>query len=325
MSGEEDLFETGDQTSILDDSSNNGSSGSGGSEYYDEPSTFFISMDSVKLTIRIIGIILNSFIISYIITTSRKNLKKMSTYHFLLLLLAIIDWSICMTDIFNILLELEVIPYIEVLDFLNVLTTPLQLQSMFGLFFVSLLRYQSIVHPFRTKWTKRRYFIFSLATLIISLLIYLPNTMSYAMDLGVVMSFFDKYTNHIDTSISFLFLVILIVLYFKMRKVMKESQESRSKERNEKALKTLRILLTMFAVTMVLVKIIILSIDESIPQSYVQEMSDVEIAILNIVSLLLTEIIFLNNVGNFFIYLKMMPEFRCYMRNLLCCSCCQRR
>ena len=242
----------------------------------------------------------------------------MSTYHFLLLMLAIIDWLICVAETPEYLKGLEIISSTEVLYFL---TTPLHLQSMFGLFFVSLLRYQSIVHPFQKKWTKKRYFILFLATLIVSYLTYLPNFLSSVKKFHIILSFFGKNVLYVDISISFVFMVILIVLYFKMSKVLKESQESRSKERNKKVLKTLRFLLCLFAVTLVFAKITILSLQESITKSHVLEMSRAKFTALQFAESLLIEAIYLNNVGNFFIYLKMMPEFQRFIRNLLCCRC----
>ena len=326
MSGE-DHFSSGsgevwwNKTFVEYDNESFSGSGSG---FIDEYLGIYNSINTyIGLTLKLIGVLCNPFIISYIITSSRKNVKKMSTYHFLLLLLAIIDWLICLTEIPDHLDYLEIIPYNQVLTNTDVLTTPLQLQSMFGLFFVSLLRYQSIVHPFKTKWTKRRYFFFFLATLIGSFLIYLPNFFPQ-QDMDAAMYFLAENVLNIDIGISFVFLVILIVLYFKMRKVLKEGQESRSKERNKKALKTLRFLLVLFAFTMVLSKIIFIFLHELIYKtSNFKEMNGAEKTTVHLVEILLLHVIFLNNVGNFFIYLKMMPDFRRFMLNLFCCRCRQ--
>ena len=48
-------------------------------------------------------------------------------------------------------------------------------------------------------------------------------------------------------------------------------------------------------------------------------LSDTEIDLISYVEIFLVDLIFWNNIGNFFIYLKMMSEFRRFMRNLLCC------
>ena len=266
----------------------------------------------------IIGVICNPLIMFYLISASRKSLKKMSTYHFLLSLLAITDWLICLTETPEILFHLEIISYFQILDFLHLFTTPLHFQSMFGLFFVSLLRYQSIVHPFKTKWTKRRYFILTLATFIISILTLIPNIKSNILDIEALASF-GQNALYIDTTISFVFMVILIVLYIKMSTVLKEShQESRSKERNKKALKTLKILLCLFAVTMVLAKMIALCLENVIFRSQIMRITDAEA--ITVVETFLMEAIFSSSIYNFFIYLKMMSDFRRFMRNLICCS-----
>ena len=314
MSGD-DFFKADHLNGTYQESFSNGSgsgSGSGSGFLDDEHEDYFIAT-CISFSMKVIGIIVNLLTICYFIASNKKNLRKMSTYHFLLLHLALIDLLVCVCKTPSYLEDgLKLIPISDFGIYITHISGSFHLQSMFGLFYVSFLRYQSIVHPFQVKWSKRRYFFIILATLILSLAGTIPDVLSYALDFS-----FGYYFILADATISFVFLVILISLYFKMSKALRESQESRSKERNKNALKTLRILLILFAVTMVFSKIIFLCLRFLIPDDV--EMTDEGITILYILEVLMVRIVYVNNIANFFVYLRMMPEFRRFMRNIMCC------
>ena len=310
MSGD-DFFKADHLNGTYRESFSNGS-GSGSGFLDDEHEDYFIAT-CISFSMKVIGIIVNLLTIYYFIASNKKNLRKMSTYHFLLLHLALIDLLVCVCKTPPYLEDgLKLIPTTDFALYINHLSGAFHLQSMFGLFFVSFLRYQSIVHPFQVKWSKRRYFLIILATLILSLAGTIPDLL-FALDFS-----FGHYFILADAIISFVFLVILIILNFKMSKSLKESQESQSKERNKNALKTLRILLIFFAVTMVFSKIIFfLCLRFLIPDDV--EITDEGITILYILEVLMVRIVYVNNIANFFVYLRMMPEFRRFMRNIMCC------
>ena len=271
-------------------------------------------LNHLSLSLQLVGVFGNLLIISYFLTNNKKNIRKMSTYHFLLLHLAIIDILVCLLETPYNLMNTSLISFNKVIQYLSWFTEPLHLQSMFGLFLVSFARYQSIVHPFNTKWRKRRYLIISVITLIISFLAYTPDLMSMVLKFEM-----PYYTLGADTGITLLFFTILIVLYFKMRKVLRGAQECRSKERNKKALKTLKFLLGLFGVSMVLSKLLIYCIRRIIPEEYLLNMSDSEFTAMLILEAFSIEMLYLNNIGNFFIYLKMMPGIRYFLSRTFCC------
>ena len=302
------------------ESSGDGFNGSGFFDDDEESNQFdFVVkiLDHVSIILKLIGIVGNLFIICYFFVKNKQNLRKMSPYHFLLLMLAIFDCLVCAI---LVIIYMEILHYFRFNRFFMVNTLPfikgtLLRQCMFIIFLVSQLRYQSIIHPFKPRWTKFRYFCISMATFLTCMATSIPELL-HNLEIA-----FDVMIEALDLGVTFLFLVIFIVLYYKMSKALKESQESRSKERNQKALNTLRNLLWLFAMTLVLSKIIItslLSIFQDIDEA---GLSDTEIDTVSYVEVFFTDLIYWNNIGNFFIYLKMMPEFRSFMRNLLCCRC----
>ena len=278
---------------------------------------YFEVVIAMQLILKVIGVIGNLLIICYFAIQNKKNLRKMSTYHFLLLLLAVVDFLVCVMELPSILMEL--MSFSE--RFFEFVTLPfhelMNLQSMFGLFFVSLFRYQSIVHPFKPKWTKIRYFFTYLISLIISFLFFTP----HLLERQKIINLHEHSLLVSNTVISLLFLETLIIMYYKMSKVLEESQESRSKERTKKALKTLRNLVLLYAVSLVFTRIILVCIQILIPADFYMQISESGFFAITLIENIAFEMTILNNVGNFFIYLKMMPEFRHFMRNLLCCGC----
>ena len=299
------------------ESSGDGSSGLG---FFDDDEAIHFDfvvefMDNVAIISKLIGFVGNLLIICYFVVKNKQNLRKMSTYHFLLSMLAIFDFLVC---VILVIIYMEISNYIQFNRFvdntLHFIKGTLWRQCMFLIFLVSLLRYQSIVHPFKPRWTKFRYFCISMATFATCMAISIQDMLLHNLEIA-----FDLMIDAFDSGVTFLFLVIFIVFYYKMSKALKESQESRSKEHNKKALKTLRNLLWLFAVTLVLSKIILASLINIFTDINEAGLSKTEIDMISYAEIFFTDLIYWNNIGNFFIYLKMMPEFRRFMRNLLCC------
>ena len=189
---------------------------------------------------------------------------------------------------------------------------------MFELLLISFLRYQSIVHPFTRKLNKRKCIYLSLAGFVLSSLLW---GTKFAMELygwGII----PLYRTIIDLSIRCSLLVILVVFYHKTSSALNKSVDnSQAKERNKIALKTLKFLLWLFAITMTLSKILNACLGE-IDRSALSSNGQTALAYIR-EFLIITPLI--NSVGNCFIYMKMIPEFRSSILNIFIKQYCKLR
>ena len=109
------------------------------------------------------GCIGNTLIIIYFANVNRRKLKKMSAYHFLLILLAIVDLNVCAASLFFESLYLfNSFLYNNNKTILNYFQRPLSATSIYILVIISFLRYKAITNPLEHQWNKKCYFLLCL-------------------------------------------------------------------------------------------------------------------------------------------------------------------
>ena len=191
---------------------------------------------------------------------------------------------------------------------------------MFQLLLIAFLRYQSIVYPFTRKLDKRKCIYLSLAGLVLSSLLWVTWFM-----IGTYHWDNDLYRTVIDLSTRCSLLMILVIFYRKTSSALNNSVEnSQARERNKIALKSLKFLLWLFAITMTLSKILNACLGQ-IDRSTLMKMSPNAKTAFSYLRASLLNMPLINSVGNCFIYMKMIPEFRSSIFNILTMKLCYRR
>ena len=263
--------------------------------------------DYIFVALKSIGVIGNLLICFFFIKINWGKLKTMSCYHFLLILLAIVDLENCvlvlLLDFSFTSMERYVFIIIENVNFV------FQCHSIYVLLLVSVSRYRTICYPFKTRWNKRKYFSMFLLTLLVSFL--------HALDfLYYGIHTVDQLVLILTPCVKIFPCSMLCFHYYKISKTLKESEESQAKKRNEKAKKTLKYLVIIYVVSTIPVEIFLICqvLLKTYEVVYDQSTLDhVALATLNIT--------YFNNICNVFIYMYMMPEFRRFIFNLICFRC----
>ena len=262
--------------------------------------------------VSLLGLLGNLLIILFFIKSNRKNLKKMTPYLFLLIQLAIVDSLICIEIILtsHYLGNLFGIQYISI----NIgLLKLYMLDSNLLLILVSFLRYQNIVHPLKTKWRKQRFCCLSLGAFLLSCFIFVPGSGS------------GDHLNHFTPSdfataiVALLSFILAFWFYHKISRALAKAPHARAEERNKKALATLKFLILLFSVSVVLGKMLYICISIVLERSGL--LADRSMfKLLHFVEQIVRDLIYLNSVGNFFIYLKTVPGFYQFVLTILCRS-----
>ena len=261
-----------------------------------------------------LGIIGNFSIIYYFISKNAKKIHRMSSYHFLLIKIAVIDFSICAIAIPTQIFEVEAF---ENTSWLNMIGMPVLATSFGLLVLISFLRYQCIVYPFKKKLNKRYCFYGFLFLLFISWSIYAPlGLLEHGGHLDLLMISVDFIVAIIAFSISVFF-------YHQSCRVLRKSQEAddRVKKRNQKALKTLKYLIVQFSCSILFTRLLVLVLRALRKEITLFDCTGHYLIFIG--EVLAVELIYLNSIGNLFVYLKMMPDFRSFVMNVVCC--CRRK
>ena len=263
--------------------------------------------------INCVGVVGNIFIIWFFVKVHFKTFQKMSSYHFLLLQLAVLDLWICVAKI----IIGKTLPGSSFESYIDLTIKVFSFQTMFELLLISFLRYQSIVHPFTRKLNKGQCVYFSLTGLVLSSLLW-----STWFLMGLYGWDNTLYRTVIDLSTRCSLFLILVIFYYKTSGALNNSVEnSQARERNKIALKTLKFLLWLFAVTMTFSKVFnvcLAQVDRSTLSSNGQVAFSYTRAFLLNMPLI-------NSVGNCFVYMKMIPEFRSFILNIFTMKRCRNR
>ena len=266
--------------------------------------------------IAFVGLVGNLIIIYFFVQINRRKLKKMTPYHFLLIQLAIIDFIVCIGVVassFYLTHNIGQTYSSVVISLLKVFL----LDSNLVLIIISFLRYQRIVHPLKnTKWTKLHFVYISVAAFLISLAIFLP---LFSQDHKLVhFTVFDLST----VIVAILSFTLSCLFYYRISKVLANAPHSRSKERNRKALATLKFLIRLFTLTVVFGKMLYMAFSLALDNTHFS-VDAIEYKTLSMMEAFARGLIYLNSVGNVFIYLKTVPGFYRFVLSTFCC--CKRK
>ena len=285
-----------------------------------------------------IGSFWNLLIIIYFMNIHSKNLRKMSSYHFLIVSLAVAD--LCTSVIVSIIFPFNHTPSWEPGIFGCILVgfsyAVCPLVSCWLLVIISFARFRSIVYPLRARINKKRYALACLSIWSIASLVntYILMNGELSKDGGSGDLYCDSLNQDGGTVIqfsinyflaSFLPSAIMLILYHRIKKKIKteENENSfamtdQSRQRNRRAMRTIRGLIWLFTLTVIPVRvydILLLAVYPNVPKSDDNLFTTIEVLRI-ILSPLRDFITFLNNILNIFIYAKMIPDFRRFLTTI---------
>lgn len=283
----------------------------------------------IQLTVYYIGIIGNLIIIMYFIYASRKNLFKMSAYHFLLILLAFMDFYMCL-----VLLMSKYQHYwhsqmtVSYCRFGSAILEVSSLVSIWALVLLFYERYKGIVYPFKRKLNKKKYFGLTVLYTALSWVLYIPEFFEVKVDQFdrcVFKKSYSKIEFHCLLIYYRFFDTILpatLMFYFR-RKISKyvtristtirnssddSSNQNSRRNRNNIALRTLTHLLGFYTFLIVPWKVLY---NIALYLIYFEEELVIKHNLLILQSA--TFIFALNNIINVFVYLYLIKDFRQFL------------
>ena len=291
-----------------------------------------LSYDHILPTAFGIGGVWNLLIIIYFVKVNFRRLKKMSSYHFLVIHLALTDLLTCTS---SAIFPQYVGQNWQMGEFMCIIILAVgknivPMVSTITLIFISYSRYRVIVHPFQPKISKTKAALMCLAAWALACLSHIHSLMNSKLQRGygpvcqIIMNMEQFLTKSIVQHIfdSFVPLGIMFYLYYKIQKSLNAEQNSnnfqltdQSRQRNQTALRTVRGLIFLFAITVIPVRCLALislafgmyafksrPLFSTMLFTYNMLMDPIMIFTLN-----------MNYVLNIFIYAKMIPGFRKFL------------
>eukprot|EP00111_Clytia_hemisphaerica_P024988 TCONS_00073582-protein len=304
-----------------------------------------------------IGCFWNLLIIAYFVKINRgKGLRNMSSYHFLIIILAFVDLLVtmgitvrfCFHPIEILGEEAGLVACILVHTF-SAEVGPMI--SCWVLILISYGRYRSIVYPLKARMTKRKSCLLSIIifmvicsiniyTLMKTKIIHEPGDRSKC-DFGVsgVYMAVQLIVNFIIDSL--IPLIVMAYFYFKMKKNMKKevttnktrhnerastfSLSDQSQRRNRRALKTIKGLLILFIITVFCMRILFM-INLLAIQPIATGHENITVVTYSTIAFpVILTLFYSNNILNIFVYAKMIPDFRKFVLTVLTLGMCGRK
>ena len=285
------------------------------------------------------GVLGNLLIIIFFLQMYAKKLSKMSSYHFMIVNIAVADLFVCsyFAKIRDISSESSSRRF-ECVFFSPFRNSVCPAASVWLLTLLSYARYRLVVKPFQPKMTKKKCTLFVIACWIVSFctsLILFVNV-RYSDDSKSCYSALTLKQWKINNTTIFVFeslITLFLMLYFycKIKKKLLENdlrlpRQSSSQKRNRTALKTIKYLLIIYATTTCFGRLLYgfaifikLIIDE---ESLFGKRK------MNVYLWLFEDAIALlglsNNVVNIFVYIKMIPDFRRFLLTIFSFGRCGR-
>ena len=265
----------------------------------------FQILNYIYIFILTIGCIGNILIIVYFINVNRRKLKKMSAYHFLLILLAIVDLIVVTTAI-SLKYQIHSIKLLQM--FIYHCHNTFIWTSICILVIISFLRYKAIASPMKRRWSKKYYFSLCLICFCCCTCVWLIYSRYEA----------NEKTNYITLIASRIVpLSMLCFFLIKMTNDLKKQTtiiNDRTRNRNKIALNTVKYLIIIYFLTVVLVEFA-----EAITSIYYETF--IKNDILSILMKIVFELYLINNVANVFVYAKFIKSFRRFLWNIITCRC----
>ena len=282
----------------------------------------------------VLGSVWNFLIIIYFMKIHRKKLSKMSSYHFLIINLAVADLFVTVGAPIFASNFYKRSPWklgkFGCNFFFAFFTKICPTVSCWLLVLISYARYRSIVHPLRAKINKTKYCFVCILLWSLALLPNIYLFMNVSIKGRSVCVFTGKNRDNIVYQAinyaldSLLPLGKMLSLYYRMKRTMAAQEREQpfllseqSRQRNQTALKTIKGLICLFTVTAVPVRvcnIFILTMS-----SYHSDLNLYRIhsAYFSLVFIFGKYVFYLNNTLNIFVYAKMIPGFREYLSVIL--------
>ena len=254
------------------------------------------------------GLVGNSLAVIYFLSVNKKNFKKMTSYHFLIIAMAILDSLVCFSRIVLGFIEWNTGYYTRMGRHMEIYTSGIfSLVSIWVLVLISFVRCHSIVKPFAIQWKKRYYFriilvmscltvvfLYSLTKLPEDKHLYLYHNSCALMLYGIIPQ------------------VLMFYYYQKTRKHIKQdntgNQNRISSRKRQCALKTLKGLLFLNFTTILILKIFLYLM------SIARRLGTISNTDKEIMNHFFTfsnyTLSYSTNILNIVVYAKMMPKFR---------------
>lgn len=317
-------------------------------------SEFLKIMDSLKKTSNILadfktfgyiplllpGFFGNIVIIMYFIKINKNRISRTSTYHFLIVLLAIIDLATVTVGVTrSIAFNKNTITDQEILNnCLIIIKEGSQTSSCWMLVLLSYERYRSIVHPFNRRLKKIYVFYFGICLWVVCLLFHVPKTLLLRGE--------DKNSINFDFTESMILLLIaafcmdcvmpsifLALFYWRISRYLKKNDVSktmaestpsstsneikRPRNTNISANKTIRNLVILYVCLVWpgrIVGIVLFFLNYRNLLLYLENF-----LLFTLLAEIVNLLVLLNSVVNVFVYAIMINGFKSFVLRLICC------
>ena len=291
-----------------------------------------------------IGGVWNLLIIVYFIKINIKNLKMMSSYHFLIINLAVTDFiavvgiSFLIPNLYQPTWQLGLLGC-KILPSLVLRICPMA--SCWHLLLISYARYRSIVHSFKKNMSKKQFGLISALIWILSVIMY-----SYAFTTRKLAEFHgqQKCYSTLDKFLiaSFLFgfcfdgIISLSLMFYFSHEIEKKVHEIErsislplhqgSRKRNRKALQTIRGLIMVYNIIVLPFRLFDAAI---VIYIFVVSRKGTQLVLMlrsfmGIISSI-TLLTHFNSMLNIFVYLRIIPGFRKFIINIFTLGLLNRR
>jgi len=284
----------------------------------------------------VIGAIGNGFIVVYFVRINQKNLQRMTPYHFLLTSLAVIDISVSIGVPILYLNQNDWLSNKIVCKYVKqLLSMPFPSYSVWILVIISYERYRKMVYPFIAPLRKKILIVVLVFTLVMCIGCNVPMMESNDVIDNQCFSF-TKILNSKTTIVAFYIssscfdclipLAVILWFYYKISVKVKHfdntskrldqnhQQQLQNYRRKRVALKTLRTLIIMYVAFVFpgrfyFLSFMFLYIYDSV--SYLRHFD-----VFSTVSQFMQILVYLNNIGNVFIYAWLIVDFRQFLKKV---------
>ena len=294
--------------------------------------TYYVSHVAIPSYLGV-GAIANFLVIIFFLQMYKKKISKMSSYHFLIVNLAIADLLVCVlvpvTLSKRLNESLQTFGRFECHFLWPFTSSVCPSASCWFLVLLAFARYRRIMKPLQTKLKKKICCIFIFIIWLISFAVssYWFSSLGYSDTRGCFIELSVKqgliYRASLFVFYSIMPIILMWYFFSKIEKKLTENETDRnlvlselSRQRNRKALKTLRILLAIFVITVFPGQILFIVSAYAIKFMHVDGLMIgywLWIPYMHAVNLLSVVLFFANNVLNVFVYLKMFPDFRRFL------------
>ena len=285
------------------------------------------------------GAIGNCLIMTYFLRVNRGKLRKMSSYHFLIVELASVDFVVSIGTPFYIYIFYDkewVLGEFACSVGYPFMMSICPLVSCWLLVCLSYDRFRSISQPFKTRIKKQQYAIASVVLFVVAFMPFIPfmqKTIVYKDEQGLLQCldgmhafvgiYYVFYSALFLSTDCFLPASLLYYFYRKIwRKMERESptlDNAEVNERNRIALLTLRNLIFVYVLTVFPGRLVVTSFH------IYENFSSVDVSATHVFHELFSLLSLANNVVNVFVYMVIIKDFRRFVWNVFTVSKLRRK